>query len=222
MNLIFRENIRTLIKEKNLSIREFAALIDEKTSRINDVLQGKQRPPFDMLEKIITTCKVDAHWLITGEKRSPDAQENKNNSDIDDYALIPMFDVEVSAGYGAIADGVCEPSMHLAYRKDWLQQRGLFAKDLSVVTARGDSMEPTINNRDTILVNRAKTNPRDGYIYVIRAAGILWVKRIQRQLDGNLLLISDNPSYPPMLLDAHDRENMEIIGQVVSVSKDLI
>lgn len=103
-----------------------------------------------------------------------------------------MYDVEVSAGNGAAAYGVAEPANHLAYRKDWLKLRGLFAKDLNCVTARGDSMEPTISSKDTLLVDTSKTNPRDGQIYVIRSGDVLWVKRVQRQIDGSLLLISDN------------------------------
>lgn len=50
---------------------------------------------------------------------------------------------------------------------------------------------------------------------------MLWVKRIQRQIDGNLLLISDNETYPPMLLMLADHPDIQIIGQVVQISKDL-
>lgn len=220
MSLIFRENIRTLIEKTGLNISGFAAQIGEKASRLNDVLQGKQRPPFDMLEKIINTFQVNGHWLITGTGEMFADSKNKNNSENEDFSLIPMFDIEVSAGFGSWAYGASEPSTHLAYRKDWLTQRGLQAQNLSVVTARGDSMEPTIHHGDTLLIDMSQSIPRDGHIYVIRSDDMLWVKRIQRQLGGGLLLISDNDSYPPMLLNAQEHENTEIIGQVVSISKD--
>ena len=51
MSLIFTGNIRELLAKEELTIAEFADLIDEKVSRVNDVLSGKQRPPFDMVEK---------------------------------------------------------------------------------------------------------------------------------------------------------------------------
>lgn len=82
-------------------------------------------------------------------------------------------------------------------------------------------MEPTINNKDTLLVNTANNKPRDGQIYIIRSSDSLWVKRIQRQVDGGLLLISDNDAYPPMELKLKDHPDIEVIGQVVNVSKDL-
>lgn len=222
MSLIFTGNIRKLISDKDLTIAEFAEAIDEKLSRVNDVLSGKQRPPFDMVEKILTTFDIDANWLITGKNSSSkNPDEQKNYSEEHEYDYVPMFDVEVSAGNGAAAYGATEPAMHLAFRKDWLKSRGLFAKDLNCVTARGDSMEPTIHSQDTLLVDTSKNNPRDGQIYVIRSGDTLWVKRIQKQIDGSLLLISDNETYPPMSLMLADHPDIQVIGQVVQISKDL-
>lgn len=224
MSLIFTRNIREIISAKNLTIAEFAEAIDEKPSRVNDVLSGKQRPPFDMVEKILSTFEVDANWLISG--KSSDLQNNSNLdaeqfSDETDFAYIPMYDVEVSAGYGTDAYGAIEPLTHLAFRKDWLRGRGLHARSLNIVTARGDSMEPTISHKDSLLVDTSKNIPRDGHIYVIRSSDTLWVKRIQRQLDGTLLLISDNDTYPAMNLNLKDHHDIEIIGQVVNVSKEI-
>lgn len=82
-------------------------------------------------------------------------------------------------------------------------------------------MEPTINSKDTLLVDTSKNNPRDGQIYIIRSSDVLWVKRIQRQIDGSLSLISDNPTYAPMQLNLDDHPDIQVIGQVVQISKDL-
>ena len=162
----------------------------------------------------------DVQYILTGNR-----SEVTNNLDFPanttEYEYIPMFDVEVSAGNGAAAYGVTDPAMHLAFRKDWLKSRGLFAKDLNCVVARGDSMEPTIYSKDTLLVDTSKNNPRDGQIYVIRSSDVLWVKRIQRQIDGSLSLISDNPTYAPMQLNLDDHPDIQVIGQVVQISKDL-
>ncbi|XXQ69020.1 S24 family peptidase [Neisseriaceae bacterium B1] len=54
-----------------------------------------------------------------------------------------------------------------------------------------------------------------------RSSDTLWVKRIQRQLDGTLLLISDNTTYPPMHPNLDDHHDIQVIGQVVNVSKDI-
>ncbi|AJC62476.1 Uncharacterized HTH-type transcriptional regulator HI_1476 [Neisseria meningitidis] len=59
------------------------------------------------------------------------------------------------------------------------------------------------------------------YLYRNCSSDVLWVKRIQRQIDGSLLLISDNSTYPPMPLALAEHPDIQIIGQVVQVSKDL-
>ena len=211
------EKIRQVIEFNKITLDEFAEKIGEKPTRLKDVLRGKQRPPLEMIQSIVENFQIDANWLIgKGGNFHPIEEIDK-----DEYAYIPMYDVEVSAGNGAAAYGVAEPANHLAYRKDWLKLRGLFAKDLNCVVARGDSMEPTINSKDTLLVDTSKNNPRDGQIYVIRSSDVLWVKRIQRQIDGSLSLISDNPTYAPMQLNLDDHPDIQVIGQVVQISKDL-
>lgn len=222
MSLIFRDNIRQLVEQMGVNISEFSEIIGEKPSRVNDVLQGKQRPPFDMVEKIINSLQVDANWLITGiQSNGNNSENNRPHQESDDYEYIPVYDVEASAGFGMPAYGASEPVSHLAFRKDWLKMRGLYPKDLSIITAKGDSMEPTIESGNTLLVDASKSNPRDGHIYVILSNEALWVKRVQRQFDGSLLLLSDNPAYPPQTLDFKNHPDVQVIGQVVNVSKDL-
>ncbi|UUN96164.1 peptidase S24 [Acinetobacter bereziniae] len=149
------------------------------------------------------------------------AQNTEHFDESDEFGLIPVRDdIEVSAGDGAEVGGEEKPKYCLAFRNDWLKSRGLKAKDLYVVFARGDSMEPTLSDKDSLLVNTAERDPQDGHIYVIRSGNTLWVKRIQKLLDGTLLLISDNNLYPPMQLNLSDNCDIEVIGKVVNSSKN--
>lgn len=214
-----KEVIAHIHTRLNMGIEEIAAELGIENERFQRILEGEIEPPLLVLEGLVTKFGIDAQWLLTGKSYTNEASSEKSSND--DYSYIPMYDVEVSAGRGAAAYGATEPAMHLAFRKDWLKSRGLFAKDLNCVVARGDSMEPTINSKDTLLVDTSKTNPRDGHIYVIRSSDVLWVKRIQRQIDGSLSLISDNPTYAPMQLNLDDHPDIQVIGQVVQISKDL-
>ncbi len=58
------------------------------------------------------------------------------------------------------------------------------------------------------------------YLNVIEHRFLLLVKRVQYQLDGSLLLISDNNVYPPITLNPDTDDGIEIIGKVVNISKD--
>ncbi|EFU69271.1 conserved hypothetical protein [Aliarcobacter butzleri JV22] len=53
---------------------------------------------------------------------------------------------------------------------------------------------------------------RDG-IYAFTTIHGLFVKRIQRRVDGKLDIISDNKDYPSQVLNKND---LEILGKVIS------
>ncbi|NMT24623.1 helix-turn-helix domain-containing protein [Serratia marcescens] len=140
---------------------------------------------------------------------------------LDEFALIPGYRVQVSAGHGSVGDTGTEPCRHLAFRRKWMRYRGFKESELVVVWAKGDSMEPTISNNNTLLINTSRTRPTDGNIYVIRQEDMLWVKRVQVLLDGSWLLISDNPSYKPLEIKPDSMHNLQVIGQVVNIAKDI-
>ena len=161
---------------------------------------------------------VSLAWLANGEGE-PSAEDKAANSD--EYAYIPGYNIQVSAGNGTSVDQ--EPVTRLlAFRRKWLAFRGLHEKDLAVVFAKGDSMEPTISDNNTIMVDRSDSIPQDGRMYVMRVDGHLLVKRTQIVPGQGVQLISDNKDYPPMLvkIDGSDSD-LEVVGRVVWIGKDV-
>ncbi|MCY1537235.1 transcriptional regulator, y4mF family [compost metagenome] len=67
--------------------------------------------------------------------------------------------------------------------------------NLSVVTAWGQSMEGTINDKDLVLVDRSVTGFVGDGVYLITWAGHLFIKRLQLAGADQLELISDNPTH---------------------------
>jgi phage repressor protein C with HTH and peptisase S24 domain len=106
--------------------------------------------------------------------------------------------VHASAGPGAIVgDETAQP--YFAVDRRWL--KGLTAAapgDLSIIRVEGDSMAPTLNDGDDILVDTSdrEARLRDG-IYVLRVEGNLLVKRLAVHPFGKRVTVqSDNPAYP--------------------------
>lgn len=163
----------------------------------------------------IAEAGADISYIVTGK-----AIEKPKSDFEDEFDLVNVYDVKISAGHGSLCSGDAEPVSRLAFRKDWLHKQGLYAKDLLIVCATGDSMIPTIQDKEKLLVNAADKELTDGFIYVIRNQDNYWVKRIQIQFDGSLLLISDNKLYPPMQLDLSDTTDIEIIGRWVPSSRN--
>ncbi|AZQ10115.1 S24 family peptidase [Shewanella khirikhana] len=139
---------------------------------------------------------------------------------MDEFALIPGYRIQVSAGNGSLNPDQLEPVRHLAFRRKWLTYRGFNEKDLAVVWAKGDSMEPTINNNDTLVVHLGRNKPADGHIYIFRNGDELFVKRYQSML-GTWRLISDNAFYSPLDIAKQDQHQFEVVGQVVHIAKDI-
>lgn len=160
----------------------------------------------------IAQVGADINYIVTGQK------VNRDEPIIDEFAKIPVYDVEASAGHGSFFNNE-NILYHMAYRKEWLKNRGLTTSKLGVIIVNGDSMQPTLNDRESILINFAETTPKDGHIYVVRSDDVLWVKRVQRLPNNKILLISDNPFYPAMTLNL-EQDNLQVIGKVVNSSRN--
>jgi phage repressor protein C with HTH and peptisase S24 domain len=106
--------------------------------------------------------------------------------------------VSVSAGPGAVVtEELGKP--YLAFDERWL--KALTASrpsNLSIVRVEGDSMAPTLNAGDEILVDLGDAGDRlrDG-IYVLRIDDAVVVKRVALNPVGRRVTVqSDNPAYP--------------------------
>lgn len=137
-----------------------------------------------------------------------------------EYALIPGYSVQVAAGAGAFPIDE-QPTRRLAFRRKWLRFRGLNEKDLVLVFAKGDSMEPTISDNNTVMIDTSQRELTDGAIYVIRTDHHLIVKRVQTLLGNAVLLLSDNQAYQPIEVKMSEVQDLEVIGRVVWIGKDV-
>ena len=123
--------------------------------------------------------------------------------------------VRASAGAGMLVEDL-PARPYFAFDAAWL--RALTAapsEQLTMIRVEGDSMAPTLNAGDDILVDHADPGQglRDG-IYVLRVDGALLVKRLAiHPFGGRVTVQSDNPTYP----DWPDRglDELDCIGRVI-------
>ena len=131
----------------------------------------------------------------------------------EDFALVPVYDVQASAGPGSHVESELKTG-HLAFRRDWLRGKGLKIKDLAIITAIGDSMEPTLSDGDIMLVDTSVDKIINDAIYIVQADHHLIVKRIQQSLDGSLTIISDNQRYKEQIISPEQAKEVKIAGRV--------
>lgn len=133
-----------------------------------------------------------------------------------EFVMIPRLDVRLSAGNGheqvEIEFSKAQPQ---AFRSDWIRNKRLKPAKLACMNASGDSMEPSIWDGDSLVVDTASTEIVDGKPYALWYEGGERVKRLYRLPGGGLRIKSDNPDYETINLAAEALEHVRIIGRVV-------
>ena len=145
--------------------------------------------------------------------RQQAGREAREAERLQDFALVPFFDIEASAGNGSQVNQELQTS-EMAFRRDWLIGKGLQADKCALIKARGDSMEPTIHAGDLLLVDTRIHSIKDDAIYIIESENHLVVKRVQQSLDGSVTIISDNPRYEKQVIEPTRAKELKIVGRV--------
>ncbi len=129
---------------------------------------------------------------------------------------IPYYDIQASAGQGALINYEDAPSI-MELNPEYLINQGISPKNLCAITVKGDSMEPTLFDGDVVIVKREPELSRvlEG-VYVIRIDHQLFIKRIQyNKFEGYIQVNSDNVYYRSFTIEGDDLNAVQIIGEAV-------
>ncbi|WP_443749688.1 XRE family transcriptional regulator [Asticcacaulis solisilvae] len=131
-----------------------------------------------------------------------------------DIVRIPVLDLRFGMGGGTFAESV-EPVERMSVSRDLIRMWTSAPLDgLVYATGTGDSMYPTIHDRDGLLIDMSQRELRMGdQIWALYHYGLGMVKRI-RPTAGGYVISSDNPHVAD--ITAADNE-MSIVGRVVGV-----
>lgn len=133
----------------------------------------------------------------------------------DDFVYVAKYEVAASAGNGAVIHDEAVVD-HLAFKRSWIAQTlGLDPMHLALIDARGDSMSPTIESGDLLLLDTRAGFARTEGIYVINLAGSLLVKRLRIKLSGEVDVMSDNSRYASETISGAALERLRMVGRVV-------
>lgn len=137
--------------------------------------------------------------------------------------IIPRYTVKASAGHGEPVLEIDTEGQPNYCRSGWAQRNGYNPEGLFSIVARGDSMEPTIPDGASLIVHRQQ-DIVNGKVHVICHRDQCYVKRLFKQLDGSVLVRSDNPdkgAYEDQKVTPEDPDVLFVVGLVVSVSFNL-
>lgn len=172
-------------------------------------VRKEYKPPADVLALIL----AHAPAAVDHSVREPAAPYSASAPD--GFVLVPRYDVHGSMGNGSVihSEQIVD---HLAFRAEWVRSAlGASPEHLVLISAIGDSMEPTLRAGDLLLIDRSVTGVKHDSIYAFAVGDELRVKRVQRLYDGTLIVKSDNPGYASETLTPEQADKVSIVGRVV-------
>jgi len=198
--------------------KAFAELTGKSASHVYKICRGASRPSMVYLQHLYDELRIDLNWLLTGEQGEGHAAMAKPSASELVYA--PMFDVQASAGFGAevLSEDIED---YFAFDKNWLsRQLGVATDQLAFVSIRGDSMLPTLNEGDHVLVDMSKKSLSQNDLFLLHTEQGLMAKRLNKHKDG-IEVVSDNPQYQNWLITQDNQSMNQIVGKIVWCARSL-
>lgn len=177
-----------------------ARVIGMAQGGVHRLIKGGE-PSLSTLRLIAEKTGQSLLWLATGQR------------DVNEAVLIPLRDVQASAGAGTeVGDEVSRD--YLVFSRSSVTNWGRSTALVEAIRARGDSMEPTIQDGAIVLIDRAETTLTEGRIFAFRTPDGLRLKRFQRAIDGTVMLVSDNRElYTAERINLSDLQAFEVAGR---------
>ena len=209
------------------SVRDFSAKIGVSDGVLRAYLAGKSLPGMDILVKIAQMENIEADWLLYGtgpmlrdKKNAPIYNGTVRPLDSEDFAYIPVAESRLAAGNGAPVLDHEETLDIISFRRPWVSRVATSANNLVAFFVEGDSMTPTLEDGDLVLIDKGRTQPRTGAIFAVCVGGdLLQIKRLE-VIGPTVRVIADNrANYPATELPP---EQVTVLGQVVWFCRELV
>lgn len=196
---------------------KYSAFVDDLQKLINYI------PSVTELAKIIgitqnaLSSRKSSNGYFSEKEQNLILTFYKKNKSLDEDCLsIPVRgDVTASMGYGITVFDESQTGTYQISRK-LASDLGIMPERTEMIFASGDSMLPTIEGGDSLLVDLNRKEVYDGRIYCVRIEGQLYAKRLQKIPPTKIIVISDNQKYQSFEIDFSKQIDFdfEIIGEV--------
>ena len=206
----FRRRLR-LIMQQFGSVADLARAVGVSDNAIYKWVSGRGQPSMMSLVNLSKAAGVSVEWLATGRGAPTKFKSEIHASEA--AGIAPMTRHSLRATNGRLGLQNQQIVDYVSFQPEWLQRAlNVDLRNMALVEVIGDSMSPTIDEGDLVLVDLREARFRHDGVYVLRTGTDLAVKRLQRQPDGSLLIRSDNPAYEPAAVRP---DEVALLGRVV-------
>lgn len=207
----FRDRLANIISVRNRSYEDVAEFLDVEPEDIGRMIAGDLDPSYEQFKALARYLNVTEECL-----------EGKTEADIVDPAPAVHFPSSIRfmsdlhrqrvPHIGSVAAG--EP----IYAPDDL---GVYVDSPvdcdAALTVQGDSMAPTYLDGDVIYI-KCRPDVPDGTVAVVFLDDEAALKHVYKRPAG-LTLVSDNPEYPPRMIEFQEYSNVRIFGVPVGYTR---
>lgn len=215
MRYSIADRLKARARQLGINAAHVAELAGVNRSFIYDIMRGRsENPNLDRLQRIADALRVDRNWLLHGlgnlEGESPIIEHPD-----DIFVAVRSVRVRATMGSGVVVEQPAEDGKPYHFQKSWIRD-DLKARppDLRMLHVEGDSMLPTLNHGDIVLVDLSRTTPSPPGLFVLFDGLGLVAKRLEHIAGSDpptLRILSDNALYAPYERSA---EEVSIVGRI--------
>ena len=183
---------------------QFADFLGIQRVALTNIENGKRAISKDIIEKLVTKCNVNGHWLLTGEGEMFISEPVQVG---EDATQVLRVESEIAAG---------QPVEASTSPLDYLIIGTSVIPDVNKVycfSVNGYSMEPDVCHGDLVVIRkRNEWTGVEGKICAVKVNGEITLKRIAYDYTKKIIfLLSSNKDYTPIIVDPkHDP--IQLIG----------
>ncbi len=213
-----RAMLDRLVRERGETYGSISRLIGRNSAYIQQFVKRGSPRKLDEADRKLLARYFGVDERLLGAPEGPSWQQAVARGAPpqlgNDLVAVPRLALGASAGPGSLQEDEIAAGA-LAFDSRWLRAIGGRPDSLSIIRVDGESMAPTLNDGDDIMVDRSDAGERlrDG-IYVLRMDDVLMVKRVAlTPRRGSFSVRSDNPLYPAW--EDVDPALVAIVGRVI-------
>lgn len=197
---IFAKNILKLRKHKNLTQLELGEQLSLGKTTISQWESAQKLPNAGSIEKIAAFFNVPKSTLF-----------EEGSGQFASYGHLVNLPV---VGKASCGNGVLAYEEIISYEptpEDWIN-----GDDYFYLVAKGDSMTGARICDGDLLLIRQQPSVEDGEIAAVLIDDEIFLKKVYKQ-HGTIILQSENPAYPPMVVEHNKYKNVKVIGKLKKV-----
>jgi len=217
---VFGQSCRQARESARLDINEVASKMGVHRNTVWNIERGDSLPDaFDLEILAHIYGKSVADLMATSKRESGAATaiaKSLRAQNSGGYVYVPEFDVKASAGNGFFNDIESVVTMRPFDESFIRGELGIRHEDLGLLKVIGQSMEPDLRSRDTVLVDLNDRNVVTDGIHILRLDGALLIKKVQR-LPGKVLRVSSsNSAYESFDISGDDENSrdFQVLGRI--------